>query len=169
LKIGGRLATTAPGGGAQLISFFEMKKFLLYFQEKFAHILWGCNHWVRFMKLMSTISSISSRGVLPMIKIDDKNGPRAVKYAISAASLLGPDLMGIQIEDAFNYDQNIYALSNLIRSKRSFHDIESIIKLGVKDFKNKQNKTLEELVSSLNLAEKNIFNRTYAVETLDNE
>jgi hypothetical protein len=68
------------------------------------------------------------------IGIREENKPRAVKYAVSAASFLNPDLIGIDIHNAFKYERCIYALTNLIQCDRSFKDIKTIINSGIKDW-----------------------------------
>lgn len=94
-----------------------------------------------------------------VIKINEGNKDRAVKYAESAASFLGPDLIGIDIGNALEYDQYVYALSSLIKCKRSFSEIESIIRMGIKDFKISSTHTSDDLIRILNLCENKIFNK----------
>ena len=94
-----------------------------------------------------------------VIKIKEGNKHRAVKYAMSAASFLGPDLMGIHIGNALEYDQYVCALSSLIKSKRGLNEIESIVQMGIKEFKISQTQTPEGLIDILNLCEKKIFNK----------
>jgi hypothetical protein len=91
------------------------------------------------------------------IRIKDGNKYRAVKYAESAASFLGPDLMGIDFDNALEYDQYVYALSSLIKCNRDFSEIKSIIQMGIRDFKKCPTQTPEDLIKILNLCEKNIF------------